>query len=119
MADPLDLIEKGCRLFRLMDLKAIPKISGGLIVTDENSYYFLADETKLYHPLETILAGEKTQTGDWMADTATRLGVNSAWMKGFIDGFAQAVEHSTNQDYVQGYLAAEDLRSRHLHRLQG
>ena len=41
---------------------------------------------------------------------ATALGVDPAWVMGFLDGFAQAGETSRGGDYVQGYLVAEELR---------
>lgn len=40
----------------------------------------------------------------------TRLGVSAEWVEGFMAGFAQVGEASTDSDYVQGYLAAEELR---------
>jgi hypothetical protein len=37
-------------------------------------------------------------------------GVSEEWIAGFIAGFEQAGEGSTDQDYRQGYLTAEELR---------
>jgi hypothetical protein len=41
---------------------------------------------------------------------ATVLGVDSQWVSGFLEGFAQEPESSTDAEYVQGYLTAEELR---------
>ena len=41
---------------------------------------------------------------------ATVLGVDAKWVSGFLDGFAQEPESSTDAEYVQGFLTAEELR---------
>ena len=112
MTDPLELLEQGCRDFGLMDMKPITRIGECLVATEEGYYCFIATEQKVYHPLETILAGEPIRTGDWIADTADRLGVTAAWIAGFNDGFAQVREGATAADYIQGFLAAEAFRQR-------
>jgi len=78
MTDPLELLEQGCRDFGLMDMKPITFLSGCLVATHEGYYCFIAEKGKGYRPLETILAGEPIRTGDWLADTADRLGVTAA-----------------------------------------
>jgi hypothetical protein len=50
-------------------------------------------------------------SGDWRQDVTTLLGVDAQWVSGFLDGFAQEPESSTDAEYVQGYLAAEELRT--------
>ena len=50
-------------------------------------------------------------TGDWLSDVATVLGVEQGWISGFLDGFAQEPESSTDAEYTQGYLTAEQLRT--------
>jgi hypothetical protein len=88
MTDPLARIEEGCYLaFRFM-LKVSPTPSGCLEIR-EGSYGFHA-RARAYHPLESVLVGEAAETGDWKADVATRLGVTSAWVEGFLRGIAQA-----------------------------
>jgi hypothetical protein len=42
---------------------------------------------------------------------ATALGVDDRWVSGFLDGFAQQPESSTDGEYLQGYLTAEQLRT--------
>jgi hypothetical protein len=65
---------------------------------------------KAYHPLEASLVGVNVSSGDWRADVGTTLGVEPAWFRGFLDGFAQEREHSRAAEYVQGYLVPEQLR---------
>jgi hypothetical protein len=43
-------------------------------------------------------------------DVATTLGVDAQCVSGFLDGFAQGRESSTDAEYVQGFLTAEELR---------
>jgi hypothetical protein len=112
MTDPLDFIEEGCREFQFMGMKPITTIGGDLVATDEGYYCFVADEKKVFHPLETVLAGEMIQSGDRMADAAARLGVTDAWLNGFIDGFAQGEAKDSDSDYLRGFLAADALRQR-------
>jgi hypothetical protein len=64
---------------------------------------------KTYHPLEAVLVGVAA-SGNWRKDVATTLGVEAQWVSGFLDGFAQRPESSTDAEYVQGYLTAEELR---------
>jgi hypothetical protein len=49
-------------------------------------------------------------SGDWRQDVAMVLGVDAPWISGFLDGFAQEPESSTDCEYTQGYLSAEELR---------
>jgi hypothetical protein len=109
--DPLDRIWEGCYLcFRFM-LRVSTTSTGCLQVKD--GCYLLIEGARTYHPLEAVLVGEDAPTGDWKADVRTRLGVDAVWLDGFIDGFAQVAEQSTDKEYIQGFLAAEDLRERH------
>jgi hypothetical protein len=64
---------------------------------------------KTYHPLEAVLVGVAA-SGNWRKDVATTLGVEVSWVNGFLDGFGQRPESSTEPEYVQGYLTAEELR---------
>lgn len=47
---------------------------------------------------------------------ATALGVDQEWIRGFLDGFAQKPETDTDSEYIQAYLAAEQLRTAHFRR---
>lgn len=106
MIDPLELITEGCYLgLRFgMSVSAVP--TGNLRLV-EGTYGFARGQT--YHPLEAALVSA-TATGDWLADAATFLGVSQEWVNGFLAGFAQEPEKSTDAEYVQGFLAAEELR---------
>lgn len=112
MADPLELIQKGCELCFKFLLRASISLTGNLKKSGEGFFYIPMDEVKTYHPLEAALHCEPVLTGDWKADVATKLGVSHAWIDGFIDGFARADEKSSDQDYLQGYLTAEELPQR-------
>jgi hypothetical protein len=46
-----------------------------------------------------------------MPYVATALGVDAPWVGGFLDGFAQELEFSTDGEYTQGYLTAAQLRT--------
>ena len=65
---------------------------------------------KGYHPLETVLVNIAA-SDDWRQDVAAALGVDARWVGGFLDGFAQQPESSTDAEYVQGFLTAEQLRT--------
>jgi hypothetical protein len=71
--------------------------------------YWLGDGNT-YHPLETVLV-DVAASGDCRQDVATALGVDARWVSGFLDGFAQERECSTEGEYIQGYLTAEELRT--------
>jgi hypothetical protein len=107
ISDPLDLITKGCWLaLRLgLDVSAAPTEN---LLLAEGAYRLGVKKT--YHPLETVLVGV-VASGDWRKDVAITLGVNELWVRGFLDGFAQGQESSTDAVYVQGYLTAEVLRT--------
>jgi hypothetical protein len=104
--DPLDIITEGCWLaLRLgLDVSAAPTenllLAGGA---------YRLGVKKTYHPLETVLVGVAA-SDNWRKDVATTLGVEATWVSGFLDGFAQRPESSTDAEYVQGYLSAEELR---------
>lgn len=110
MNDPLKIIEDACYLCFRFGLRASASVTGDLRRSDEGFYYIQVEEARAYHPLEAALHCEDARSGSWKADVATRLGVSAAWIEGFIAGFAQAGEASTNHDYIQGYLTAEQLR---------
>ncbi len=110
MNDPLDFIEEGCYLAFRFGLRASARVTGNLRKSDEGFYYVPVGEVTTYHPLEAALHCQDVLTGDWKADVASRLRVSAEWVEGFIAGFAQAGEESTNQDYIQGYLTAVELR---------
>jgi hypothetical protein len=105
--DPLEIITDGCWFALRLGLRVAPVPTGNLRV--ETGLYWLGAGTT-YHPLEAALAGTAA-SGDWREDAATTLGVDVHWVSGFLDGFAQAPESSTNAEYLQGYLAAEQLRT--------
>jgi hypothetical protein len=105
--DPLEIITDGCWLALRLGLRVSPVPTGNLRVV-EGVYAFGAG--KSYHPLEATLVG-RAAADDWRQDVATLLGVDSQWVSGFLDGFAQEPESSTAAEYTQGYLAAEELRT--------
>jgi hypothetical protein len=74
--------------------------------------YSLKQTAKDYHPLEAVLIAESVLSKDWTADVAAKLMVPSTWIEGFMDGFGHGSEKSNDQDYIQGFLAAEELRGR-------
>jgi hypothetical protein len=104
--DPLEIIIEGCWLAVRFGLHVSPVPTGNLRLV-EGVYVF--DGGTTYHPLEATLAGT-VASGDWRQDVATALGVDAQWVSGFLDGFAQEPESSTDAEYVQGYLTAEQLR---------
>jgi hypothetical protein len=106
-SDPLELVTAGCWLAVRCGMRVSPVPTGNVRVA--NGRYWLGDG-KTYHPLETALVGAAA-SGDWRQDVATTLGVDLQWVGGFLDGFAQEPESSTDAEYVQGYLAAEELRT--------
>ncbi len=110
MTDPFQVIKDACYLCCKFGLRGSSTVTGNLKTHGDGFYYVAVDEATHYHPLEAALHCEDVRTGDWKADVATRLGVSAAWVEGFLAGFAQTGEHSTDQDYIQGYLAAEELR---------
>jgi hypothetical protein len=114
MDDPFKIIEDGCYLMFRFGLRASVSTTGNLRVSGDGFYYIPVEEVSRYHPLEAVLHCQDILSGAWKADVATRLGVSVAWVDGFIDGFARAGEASVDQDYIQGYLAAEELRQRRL-----
>ncbi len=105
-SDPLEIITEGCWLALRFGLRVSPVPTGNLRVVD-GVYWLGAGQT--YHPLETVLV-DVAASGDWRKDVATTLGVDARWVSGFLDGFAQEAESATDGEYVQGYLAAEQLR---------
>jgi hypothetical protein len=104
--DPLDIITEGCWLALRLGLRVSPVPTGNLRVVD--GVYRLGDG-KIYHPLETVLV-DVAASGDWRQDVATTLGVEAPWINGFLDGFAQKPESSTDAQYTQGQLTAEQMR---------
>jgi hypothetical protein len=106
MTDPFEIVHEGCYLGMRFGFKISPTPTGNLRV-EEGIYMFAS--LKSYHPLEATLICV-TASGDWLSDVATALGVDPAWVRGFLDGFAQAGETSRGWDYVEGYQVAEELR---------
>jgi len=106
--DPLEIITEGCWLALRFGKSVSPVPTGNLLV--EDGVYWLG-AGKTYHPLEAALV-DVAASGDWRKDVATTLGVDAAWITGFLDGFAaQVLESSTDAEYIQGYLTAEELRT--------
>lgn len=110
MTDPLHLIDEATYFAFRLGLDAAVAPANCLVIRD--GVYSVSPASREYHPLEVVLAGEPVLHGDWRADLAVRLGVTTEWLDGFVDGFAQSAEASTRQDYLQGYLAAEELLER-------
>jgi hypothetical protein len=106
-SDPLETVTTGCWLAVRFGMRVSPVPTGNVRVA--NGVYWLG-AGKTYHPLETVLVGAPA-SGDWRQDVAATLGVDSQWVCGFLDGFAQEPESSTDAEYVQGYLTAEELRT--------
>src|SRR5689334_15684121 len=106
MNGPLEIIIEGCWLAVRFGMRVSPVPTGNLRLVD-GLYAFGAE--KIYHPLEATLV-ETTSSGDWQQDVANVVGVDAPWIAGFLHGFAQEPESSTNQGYLQGFLAAEELR---------
>ena len=106
MTDPFEIIHEGCWLAFRFRFRISDTPTGNLRVIE--GVYCFAD-SKSYHPLEATLISV-TASGDWLSDVATALGVDPAWVRGFLDGFAQEREVSREGEYVQGYLVAEELR---------
>ena len=102
----MEIITEGCWLALRFGMRVSPVPTGNLRVVD-GGYGFGAGE--LYHPLEATLVGTPA-SGDWQRDVAIVLGVEAQWVSGFLAGFAQAPETSTDAEYVQGYLTGEELR---------
>ena len=109
--DPLEVITEGCWLAVRFGLQVSPVPNGNLRV--EGGVYWLG-RGKCYHPLEPALV-DVAASGDWRQDVATTLGVGAQWVSGFLDGFAQEPESSTDAEYVQGFLTAEQLRTARYH----
>ena len=106
MTDPFEIVHEGCYLGFRFGFQISPTPTGNLRV-EEGIYMFAS--MKRYHPLEATLISVMA-SGDWLADMATTLGVSSEWIRGFLDGFAQEPEGSREDEYVQGFLVAEELR---------
>ena len=104
--DPLEIVTEGCWVAVRFGLRVSPVPTGNLRV--EGGVYWLG-RGKGYHPLETVLV-DIAASGDWRKDVATTLGVEVPWVSGFLDGFTQRPESSTDAEYIQGYLTAEELR---------
>jgi hypothetical protein len=100
--DPLEVITDGCWLALRFGLRVSPVPTGNLRVVE--GVYSLG-VGKTYHPLEAVLVDVAT-SGVWREDVATALGVDAQWVSGFLDGFAQDPESSTDAEYVQGFLTA-------------
>ena len=105
--DPLSVITEGCWLAVRFGLRVSPVPTANLRV--EGGVYWLG-RGKSYHPLETVLV-DVAASGDWRQDVANALGVGGRWLDGFLGGFAQQPESSADGEYVQGYLAGEELRT--------
>jgi hypothetical protein len=104
--DPLDIITEGCWLALRFGLNVSAMPTENLLLA-KGAYRLGVGKT--FHPLETVLVGVAA-SGDWRKDVATALGVDAQWVNGFMDGFGQRPESSTDAEYVQGYLTAEELR---------
>lgn len=107
MTDPMEIVVDGCWLALRLGKDVSPVPTGNLRV--EDGLYFLGRGPN-YFPLETVLVGV-TATGDWRMDVATVLGVDQAWIAGFLSGFAQQPESSADPEFIQGFLSAEELRA--------
>jgi hypothetical protein len=104
--DPLEILTDACWLALRFGLRVSPVPTGNLRVV-AGVYWLGAGKT--YHPLEAALV-DVAASGDWRKDVATALGVDARWVSGFLDGFAQEPESSTDGEYTQGYLTAMQLR---------
>jgi hypothetical protein len=105
--DPREIITEGCWLAVRFGLHISSVPTGNLGVVD--SVCRLGDGNT-YHPLEAVLV-DLAASGDFRRDVAATLGVDAQWVSGFLDGFAQGPESSTDTEYLQGFLTAEQLRT--------
>ena len=56
-------------------------------LTEKKDHYMCPDDNNLScHPLETVVLGQRI-TGPINVDIATNLGVQPAWVDGFLDGY--------------------------------
>jgi hypothetical protein len=117
VTDPLALIDQACSLALRFRLR--PSLTPTDCLEAGDGYYCFSDQAREFHPLQAALVAEPLRSPDWQADVATRLGVPATWVEGFLDGFAQTGETSADPEYVQGYLAAEELRARRFRRFLG
>ena len=109
MNDPLEIIIEGSCLGLRFGL-TICSVPCGNLRVEEGTYSFgSVSSGARYHPLEAALVSASA-TGDWRQNVATVLGVDQNWIQGFLDGFDQQTEKATDPQYIQGYLAAEELR---------
>jgi hypothetical protein len=110
--DPLDRIDLCC--YRALCFHLRPSLTPTDCLEVKNGgFYAFREDATICHPLESVLLSEDAGPGGWLADVAAVLGVSAAWIVGFCDGFAKAGECYTDPDYIQGYLAAEELVQRH------
>lgn len=114
-SDPLALIEEGCYLALRLGLKVLAGPADCLVIRE--GVYSFAHEAREYSPLEAMLVGVEVRQGNWRNDAADALDVTADWIEGFLDGFAQVGERSWGQDYIQGFLTAEELLARCFRRL--
>lgn len=112
MNDPLEIITDACYLCFRFGLRVSARITGNLTKHGDGFYFVPVEEVTACHPLEAALHCEDVLSGDWREDVVARLNVSGEWIAGFIAGFAQVGETSTQPDYVQGYLAAGELLQR-------
>ena len=100
MNNSLELILDGCYLLFRFGLRASASITGTLRASGDGFYFVPVEEVTAYHPLEAALHCQDVLTGDWKADVAIRLGVSAEWVEGFIAGFAQAGEASSDREFT-------------------
>lgn len=82
------------------------------LLEDRDGIYLSPKGNKNCHPLETIVLGQKIVT-TINEDIMTNLGVSSAWIDGFTDGFGHkrsstpymnlALGDPVHKDYLEGY----------------
>lgn len=114
MTDPLERIWDACWVAVRMGLRITSTFTGPPVF-QEGRYQPPPDEP--VHPLEVLLWTVEGCSGNFTQDVAKTLGVDVAWVQGFIEGLAQAGENSASPDYVQGYLVAECLRTQRFPRI--
>ena len=106
--DPLAQITEGCWLALRLGLRISSVPTGNLRIVDG---VYMLGAGKHVSPAGSDPRWDVAASGDWRQDVATTLGVDAQWITGFLDGFAQEPESSTDGEYIQGYLSAEEVRT--------
>src|SRR5947209_15125697 len=108
MGDPLETVWEAAWVAEHLGYRITAAVTGSLRFQD--GCYQCPGVVSL-HPLEAALLGYEHGTGEWMLDAASCLGVEVAWLHGFLDGFARSPDCRGGPEYEEGYLAGGSLRT--------